>query len=239
MEKIVFITDSRCPVARAAAAHLLSLGYRVELNVRDGSEVSGTGSVRVDLTDLPALTACFEACGDALYGVIHPAPPPVRASVEEATGEQWDAAFREGALAAMMVTRAAGARLAKLGRGALIYLGSVHAEQPMGRGFLYTMGCSATQMLCREAALDYGAKGVNCFYIRRGVMAHDLTGANPLTNLYSSPATRNPRGRLPEPGSLGELIAFLLTPGAAPLSGDDPRADEGMTLFYGHLCEGG
>lgn len=237
MERLVFITDDRCPVARAAAVHLRSMGYRVVFEGRGGEPLPGMEYTDLDINDADSISSCFSRWGDDFYAVILPAPPPMHASIEEADEQQWEAAFREGALASMMVTGAAGECLARLGRGALIYLGSIHAEKPMGYGFFYSMGCAATQMLCREAALDYGARGVNCFYVQRGVMEYDQSNANDITNVYSSTGTRYPRQRMPEHGSLNELLAFLLTDGASPLSGSDLRADGGLTLFYGHHRE--
>lgn len=234
---LVFISDNRSDAACAAAAHLMSLGYRVALNNRGGADIAGAESTDLDLTDDDALSAWFAGCGDALCGVIHPAPPPVCASVASATEAEWQAAFNGGALASMMLTRTAGGRLARLGRGALIFLGSIHAEKPMGYGFLFSMGCSATQMLCREAALDLGSRGVNCFYVQCGIMENDLIHANNLTNIYHAVPLRYPKKQLPRPGSLNDLLAFLLTDGAAPLNGADLRADDGLTLFYGHRRE--
>ena len=39
---------------------------------------------------------------------------------------------------------------------------------------------------------------------------------------------------MPERGSLNGLLAFLLTPDAAPLAGSDLRADGGLTMYDGH-----
>lgn len=237
MEKLIFISDNRCPSARAAAAHLISLGYRVALNDLGGLPVEGAEPTKLELADYGSLAAYFGSLGDAFFAVLHPAPPPMHATVEEANDEKWQAAFKEGALASLMITHAAGERLAKMGRGAIIYLGSIHAEKPMGQGFLYTMGCSSTQMLCREAALDYGAKGVNCFYVQRGVMQEDMVNQNDISNTYSATANRYPLGRIPESDRLNGLITFLLTEGAGALNGSDVKADEGLTLFYGHQKE--
>ena len=234
----ILITDNRSQSACAAAAHLLSLGYCVVLNQLGGDAVAGTESVFLDLTDESALASWFEASDDAFYAVIHPAPPPIHAAIATATEDDWQQAFRDGALAALLVTKTAGRRLASLGRGCLIYLGSIHAEKPMGYGFLFSMACSATQMLCREAALDFGAKGVYAYYVQRGIQQDDLIHANDLTNIYHATELRYPQNQLPGPDSLNGLIAFMLTEGAAPLNGADLHADSGLTLFYGHRREG-
>ena len=235
---LFLITDNRSRAACAAAAHLLTLGFRVALNHLGGDSVAGTEPICLDLTDEAALSDWTEACADDFCAVIHPAPPPVHASLAAATEDEWRQAFREGALASLLVTKAAGCRLSSLGRGAMVYLGSIHAEKPMGQGFLFSMACSATQMLCREAALDFGTKGVHAYYVQRGIQECDLIHANELTNIYHATELRYPQRQLPVPDSLNGLPAFLLTDSAAPLNGADLRADSALTLFYGHRLEG-
>ena len=208
------------------------------LNDLGGEHEPGCEGTRVDLTDADAVRAAMKAFGDVLWGVVHPAPPPLHASIEAADDSLWRDALDAGALSSILVTAAAGEHLAAAGRGAMIYLGSIHAEKPMGHGFLHTMGCAATQMLCREAALDYGARGVHCVYIQRGVMEHDMANRNGVSNVYSGVAMRYPQRRAPGPGSLCGLIEFLLTSAAAPLNGADLRADEGYAMYYGNQAEG-
>ena len=228
----VFIADDRCAVSRAAAAHLASLGYTVQLNRLGGEAVPGCDSVRFDLTDVAALTVFFDI-GAPLCGVIFGAPPVIHASIEDADEDSWSRAFEQGVLSALTLTQAACGHMARLGGGAMIYLGSIHAEKPMGYGFLSTMGLSAVQMLCREAAIDYGRRGVNCFYVQRGLMESDMPNDNDITNQYAGLSTRYPFGRPLVPDDLNGLIAFLLTPGAAPFNGADLRADGGSTMYYG------
>ena len=229
----VLITDDRGPVARAAAARLAGEGHSVALNALGGEPVPGCERVRVDLKDDGALSALFTGWGSELGGVIHPAPEPILASVEDCDDALWDAAFREGALASMAVTRAAGEAMARNGRGALLYLGSFHAEKPVGNGFLYSMACASTQMLCREAALDYGSRGVTCVYVRVGPLKGDGRLDNAHSNQYKGVALRYPERAIPEPERFGALISFLLSEGAAPLNGSDVNAEGGYTLFYG------
>ena len=100
----------------------------------------------------------------------------------------------------------------------LIYLGSVHAEKPMGYGTLFSAGCGAVQMLNREVNQDYGTSGVRSYYVQRGPMTGDPDLRNDLTNFFCGTEKRYPERRVPEDDSLNPLLAFLLTPAAAPLA---------------------
>lgn len=207
--------------ARDARAHLQSLGWRV-----------ATVPEAICLWDEAALAAFAEPLAHDLAGVIHPAPRPILGSAESVTEADWDRAANEGPMAAWCVTKVFCGLMARNGGGAMIYLNSIHAEKPVGMGALFSMGCGATQMLNREAAQDYGAFNVHTYFIQKGVSETDPDGKSPVSNLYYGVDLRYPERRMPGAGYLNDLIAFLLTPGAAALNGGDLRADGGMTLYY-------
>ena len=207
--------------ARDARAHLESLGWRV-LTVPKAA----------CLWDEAALAAFAEPLANDLAGVIHPAPRPILGSVESVGEADWDRAANEGPMAAWCVTKVFCGLMARNGGGAMIHLNSIHAEKPVGMGALFSMGCGAAQMLSREAAQDYGAFNVRTYFIQKGVSETDPDGRSPVSNLYFGVDRRYPGRRLPGAGYLNDLIAFLLTPGAAALNGGDLRADGGMTLYY-------
>ena len=148
----VVITDLRTPQMRSAREYLLSQGWQV-LSPPDGCRLWKEAEVR----------AFAAACPEDLSGVIHPAPPVFQCSLEQAEEETVAAARDEGPLAAWCVTKVFGERFRARGGGTLIYCGSVHAEKPMGYGFLFSGGCGAVQMLNREANQDYGTSGVRTY----------------------------------------------------------------------------
>ncbi len=236
--KTIFISDNREPAAVLAAEYLHESGYHVILNDLGGKKASVCENSSLDVTDYAVLHRYFSSFSPDFYGIIIPAPPVHIVSIETADEAIWETSMRAGALSSMILTRAAGEILAENGSGVIIYLGSIHAEKPTGCSFVFSAACSAVQMLCREAALDFGAEGVNCFYLQRGVMEHDLGNKNKYTNIYCRPERRYPQKRLPSQDSLNGLILFLLTGAAGPLNGADLRADEGFVMYYGnHMAE--
>ncbi len=216
------ITDLRSEPARALAAHLGGRGYGV-LTPPKGIRLWKEEEVR----------AFAASCPRPLAGVIHPAPPFLRCGIEEADEETLARARDEGPLAAWCVTKVFGEILREQRAGSIIYLNSIHAEKPMGYGFLFSAGCAAVQMLNREASQDYGTDGVRSYFIQRGPMQGDPDLKSDLSHFYFGTEHRYPTREIPPADGLNELAAFLLTPGAAPLSGSDLRADGAMTLFYG------
>ena len=209
--------------AGQACDALIERGWRVE-----------TVPKAVCLWDEAALSTWAAPFSGALAGVIHPAPAPVLGSVEAVTEEQWRRAADEGPMAAWCVTKVFCDLMKANGGGSMIYLNSIHAEKPVGHGALFSMGCAAAQMLSREVNQDYGEFGVRAFFIQKGITADDPDGRSPVSGLYYGVDMRYPTRKLPEAGYLNDLVAFLLTPGAAALSGSDLMADGGMTQYYTH-----
>jgi len=223
VKDIVILTDDRLAEARQVRDALIEQGWRVETVPR-----------AICLWDEAALSAWAAPFSGEIAGVIHPAPTPILGAVEAVSEAQWRRATDEGPMAAWCVTKVFCDRMKASGGGSMIYLNSIHAEKPVGHGALFSMGCAAAQMLCKEVNQDYGEFGVRAFFIQKGITESDPDAKSPVSNLYYGVDLRYPARRLPEAGYLNSLVAFLLTPGAAALSGSDLMADGGMVQYYTH-----
>jgi NAD(P)-dependent dehydrogenase (short-subunit alcohol dehydrogenase family) len=171
-----------------------------------------------------------------LAGAVLANPPAakMRGGIENTTDEMWRAARDAFAAPILDLTQKIGKILSENKKGSIIYLNSVHAEKPVGEGFLYTMGCAAVQALCREAALIYGSYNVGCFNVMRGIVeGEEVYFTSEYSPLYHNGELRFPKERLPPADSLNELCAFLLGGGAYILNGTDLYADEGFLMYYG------
>lgn len=230
--KTIYITDDRSNAVRELAALLAGKGFKVAVNPVSGEKTpEGCEGIKADLLNYGSLKAVLGGLG-GLSGILHPAPPFIGGGIVDIGADLWEKAFMGGPMAAMNVTKAAGEILGQ--GGALVFLGDLHAEKPTGSGLLHSISCAATQMLCREASLDYGRRGISCHYIQRGVMAEDIGRKNGRSNLYSAPEKQFPVGRLIEAGDLAELTAFLFSGNAGVLNGADLRADNGASMYYGN-----
>lgn len=209
--------------ARLAEAFLSSMDYRTVTVPRE-----------ICLWDEDSLRTFAAPYASSLLGVVHPAPDRILGSVESVSEEQWEQAANEGPLSAWCVTKVFCGLMKEHGGGSMIYLNSIHSEKPVGYGALFSMGCGAVQMLCKEANQDYSQFGVNSFFIQKGIAQTDPDSRSPVSDVYFGTDLRYPQRKMPETGYLNGLIAFLLTPEAAPLSGADLRADSGMVMYYAH-----
>lgn len=222
-KKTVVITSLRSPQARCAAEYLAQIGYDVQPVPEN-----------ICLWDEAALSAFAKPLKDTLHGVIHPAPEKILGGIESLSLEAWNRARDEGPMAAFCVTKVFCNIFREKRQGNIIYLNSIHAEKPMGKGMLFSMGCGAVQMLCREANQDYGEENVNCFFIQKGVFEDELACRSDVTPIYCGVDLRYPNRKMPAMDQLNGLIAFLLTDAAQPLTGSDIKADGGFTGHYIH-----
>ena len=232
--KTIFLTDDRDPVARKLVPMLESKGYRIVSNCLSGEPVTAScRQVTIELSESGPLTEILSGLGDSLCGVLHPMPPFRAGALEDAADRLWEQVLDDGPLAAVNVAKAAGEVFARSGKGSVVFLGDLHAEKPTGCAPFYSMACGAVQMLCREAALDYGAKGVSFHFLQRGVMDTDLDRKHSRSNLYSAPELQYPSGRLQRAEELTGLVSFLFSGEGNVLNGADLRADQGLSMYYG------
>ena len=230
-KKNIFITDNKDPVTYNVAEYLEKTAaekYNVLFN---------NVNIKIDVCHIAPLNDFFGSF--EIPAVIIPAPWHNDITIEEASDSDFDQAFNDGALVSMLVTRAASECFKKNKKGgAVIYLGSIHAEKATDFDFLYSIQCGATQMICREAVIAYGEYNVNYYYVQRGILTHDVRQFNNASNIYTASDLRYPKKKIPGTDSLNGLISFLLTEAAAPLSGSDLKADGGLTMYYGNRGDG-
>ena len=222
-EKFIYFNNITEIVSSEVAEYIKTIGY-----------TPITCDIDIDLTSEESVKNFLEPYKDNLISAILANPPLIRGSIEDATDEMWSKA-RDSFIAPMLnITQVAGKIFMQNKKGSIIYLNSIHAEKPIGGGFLYSTCCAAIQALCREAALIYGGSNVGCYNIMRGIVeSEENYFASDYSPIHHSSELRFPKERLPSANSLNELCAFLLSGGAYILNGTDLQADEGFRLYYG------
>ncbi|MCL1859547.1 MAG: SDR family oxidoreductase [Oscillospiraceae bacterium] len=224
-EKFVYFNNTPDIVSSNVAEHIKTIGYTPVFSDNN-----------IDLTSAECVNNFLEPYKDNLVGAVLSNPPVagMRGGIEDTTDEMWNNARDIFVVPMLNITQAVGKIFMENKKGSIIYLNSVHAEKPIGNGFLYTTACAAVQALCREAALIYGRYNIGCYNIMRGIVeGEEKYFTSDYSPIHHNSEIRFPKEKLPEANSLNELCAFLLGGGAYILNGSDLRADEGFTLFYG------
>lgn len=230
----ILISDLSNACGRSVAAYFVEQGdYVAGLYPPGEGMPQGVEVFPADATDENAVRALaqelFEAGGvDAIVFTARQMP---RMSVEHSPPEQFMDVMRRNTKTAFLLTQHVGGRMAERGRGALVYIGSIHGEKPTGASFGFACSMGALKLLNREAALQLGRKGLHSVLIELGPVAGDEVFLDStLTPIYDGYLHSIPRKRACTYEELCRLIVCAID--NPLLNGADIRADGAFTLKY-------
>lgn len=252
---VALVTGGSSGIGRAVAELLAGQGARVAVNSADAEEaaavaaaITAAGGTAVpavaDVSDPAAIGAAVErtvsafgsldtlvACaGIQRYGAV--------ADTDEAT---WDEVFATNVKGVFFAARAALPHLRRSGRGAVVIVSSVQAHASQTGVAAYAASKGALNALARSMAIDEARSaphGVRVNTVCPGSV--DTPMLRWSAGLYSdgSPdgvqrtidewARAYPLGRVGQPREIAEVVAFLASPRAAYVTGEDVRVDGGL-----------
>ncbi|MBO9650904.1 MAG: SDR family oxidoreductase [Variovorax sp.] len=221
------VTGSSSGIGRAIAESLLNAGWRVSgLDVAQPAIThSGFTPIEVDLSRGESITAAASAVQDAdalvhAAGVLRVGP---LGQLDHAGGELM---WRLHVDAATRIADAIVPSMARRKHGRVVFIGSRVAQGMPGRG-QYAATKAALIALARSWAAEVADKGVTVNVVSPAATA---------TGMLADPARAGsaprlpPIGRLIEPSEIAALVAFLLSPSAAAITGQDIAICGGSSL---------
>ena len=156
-------------------------------------------------------------------GILHGAP------LAELKVADFDRVFAINTRATWLLGKAALPLLAR-SRGALVATASISSEHPTPPLGAYAASKAALVMLVRQMALEWGPDGVRCNCVSPGPTLTPMTASG-----YADAERRSqreaglPLRRLGAPEDVASAIAFLASPAAANITGQNLMVDGGLS----------
>jgi NAD(P)-dependent dehydrogenase (short-subunit alcohol dehydrogenase family) len=219
-EPLAVVTGTSSGIGRAVASHLLAAGWRVHGLDLAPPTLSGErfAAHTLDLTDRDALDAWLaRSAAPVPHAVVHAAGVLRSAALGALAPADTDLMWRLHVDAAQRLANALLPRMAEAGAGRFVLVGSRVWEGIAGRS-AYAATKAALHSLGRSWAAEVADRGVTV-----NVVSPAATRTGMLTDPQRGPAASRlpPIGRLIEPEEVAQLVAYLLSPAAAAITGQD------------------
>jgi NAD(P)-dependent dehydrogenase (short-subunit alcohol dehydrogenase family) len=220
------VTGGNRGIGLAAVRSLAEAGAQVVFTARDAGSMTnalarlpavGVAGKVCDVTDRAGMAAILAPGFDIVVnnaGIVTPI-----GAITEVAIEDWARNIEVNVVGAFhVIQRALPAMLAR-GGGTVINLSSGAARNALEGWSAYCAGKAALAMVTRSVHEEYGARGIRVFGFAPGVVDTEMQVRIRASGI--NPVSRIPREDLAAPAEPGQAIAWLCTPAADRLAGQE------------------
>jgi NAD(P)-dependent dehydrogenase (short-subunit alcohol dehydrogenase family) len=242
----VLVTGGAKGVGAAIVRALVAGGHDVDFTYRSSgeqaqalaTEITDAAAGRVvralplDLSDKPALDSfCETVEGESYFGFIHNAGQPYDTLAAMLVQDKAEAAMQVNfwAFARLAKSLMRGMIRAKAGR--IVAIGSVAALRGNPGNAAYAASKGALISYAKTLAIETGKRGVTVNVIAPGFVDTDMMA--PYAAYRDKMEGQIPAGRFAKPEEVAGLVAFLMSPPAAYITGTVLPIDGGLTAHLG------
>jgi NAD(P)-dependent dehydrogenase (short-subunit alcohol dehydrogenase family) len=224
--KRALVTGGSRGIGLATVRALAAAGAEVHFTARSAAALAmardALGGIRAtghlaDMTDRIAMATLLEPGFDILVNNAAVIGPIGR--ILDISAEGWATSIDINLTAVFHATQRAIAGMVSKGGGTIVNLSSGAAHRPQEGWSAYCAGKAGLAMLTRSIHLEYGAQGIRVFGFAPGVVDTDMQGTIRASGI--NPVSQLPRASLAPAGDPARAIAWLCTPAADPLAGQE------------------
>lgn len=192
-------------------------------------------AIPADIASESSVTEAFAKIDAELppvVGLVNLAGIPSQATLHECSLEQFEQVMAVNVTGSYLMLRAAAARMIPQGVGRIVNTSSITAFDGGGtfsKG-VYATAKAAVIGMCHGGARELGPYGITVNVLAPGPIDTEIMGGQLTDERKASMSAGIPLGRVGQPSEIAATIAFLLTDGAAYISGATIQVDGGKHM---------
>lgn len=243
---VVLITGARRGIGAAIARALASDGHKVVINFLHGEddalrlvkEITESGgeaiAVQADVSRKDEVARLFATATERfgpIQGLVHNAARPIHLQTfHDMTWESAQEHLDVQVKGAFLCAQAALPHMIAGGGGAVVMIGSVAADAvPPAQQTGYAVAKAALAALARSLAVELGPKNIRVNVVSPGMTQTDMIAELP-DRAKELTRMQTPLRRLGKPEDVAQAVAFLLSPGAGHITGENLRVCGGSVM---------
>ncbi|MGC5777469.1 SDR family NAD(P)-dependent oxidoreductase [Methylobacterium sp. NFXW15] len=245
-EKRVLVTGGGSGLGAAIVRSLAKAGYPVDFTYRASGEAAAALAAELneahpgldirahalDLADKAALDAFCERAEEAGYhGYVHNAGQSADGLAAMFDQDKAEAAMQVNFFSLTRIAKSLVRGMTRARSGRIVAIGSVAALQANTGNAAYAATKGALIAYCRTLAVETAKRGVTVNVIAPGFI--DTAMLAPYAAYRAGMEKQIPAGRFAQPEDVAALATFLMSEGAAYITGTVLPVDGGLTAMMG------
>ena len=246
MTRRVLVTGGAKGVGAAIVRSLAATGHDVEFTYRSSADEAAAltdelrrayperaiASHSVDLAEKGSLDIFCEAIeNETFFGLVHSAGQPYDALAAMMAQDKAEAAMQVNFWSLTRLAKTVMRGMIRARAGRLAVIGSVAALRGNPGNAAYAASKGALLSYCRTLAIETATRGITVNYVAPGFIDTDMMA--PYAAYRAQMEKQIPAGRFASPDEVAGVVAFLMSPPAAYITGAVLPVDGGLSAMLG------